>query len=204
MTPAELAQLLRDIPGRVRGILVPLVRRPGALPARDVGLLYFDAITGRLRARRPDGTDVPVEIQQATTTRPGYLSAADYAEIVGALPDASGGYSGTTTDGTTATLGSYTPTDGHVSRVDVMVVASSSSGGVGASWHLSAVFRRAVLTTTLIGSVGEVVATAKDGGASAWAADLDASGPAVRVRVTGAAATTVRWRATYRVVSVAP
>lgn len=98
-----------------------------------------------------------------------------------------------TTDATVTTCASYTPTDGKTSMITVTVAAHKTDHTAGDFAVLMAGFYRNGGTVTQIGSTTAVVAT------STWTATLDVSGTSVRVRVTGAGATTINWRATATV-----
>lgn len=101
----------------------------------------------------------------------------------------------TTTDATVTTCGSVTITNSQVAHVTVEVCGYSGAT-LAASYERKATFRATAGTATLIGSVTSVH-TAED--AAGWDCTLDASGATARVRVTGAAATTIRWESKIRV-----
>lgn len=100
-----------------------------------------------------------------------------------------------TTGATAATLISYTPPDGTLTRVRVVVLADVAAGGTSAWYARTAVFRRAGASVTLVGGVASEV-TIEDAGATTWDTTLDASGSTIRLRVTGAALTTIDWAGT--------
>lgn len=101
----------------------------------------------------------------------------------------------TTTDATTTTLQSYSPqrspTGPALMAFDLLVTAQADDG-------TSAVFFIRGAGKSVSGSVSVVgttsVTSIKDAGASTWTATLDASGGAIRLRVTGASSTTILWR----------
>jgi hypothetical protein len=98
----------------------------------------------------------------------------------------------TTTDATETTCGSASPSTGtHVVRAEV----SASSGSTRIAWTLLACVTVSAGVATL-GNVAEVGCTQDP---SPYTAALDASGGAVRVRVTGAAATTIAWESSLYV-----
>lgn len=101
----------------------------------------------------------------------------------------------TTTDATVTNCGTVTITNNQVAHVTVEVCGYSGTT-LAASYERKATFRATGGTATLIGSVTSVH-TAED--AAGWDCTLDASGATARVRVTGAAATTIRWEAKIRV-----
>lgn len=105
-----------------------------------------------------------------------------------------------TTNATTTNAALYTPADGTAVTVLAHVVARRSTGAEGAGYLLCATFRRSGGTTTQIGST-TVLATHEN--VASWNATLDASGPDIRVRVTGAASSTINWRTMASVRSAA-
>lgn len=96
-----------------------------------------------------------------------------------------------TTDATVATAYTEAPTDGEACAVRAVVTARKVGGSQASRYVLEALVRRSGATTTLIGSVSRVVEIEDD---AAWHADIDVDGGTdFRVRVTGAAATTIDW-----------
>ncbi len=98
-----------------------------------------------------------------------------------------------TTDATTTTITTYTPPE----KVDSFAVwdfnvTATSSAGVCATWALRAAAKSVAGNTSLVGSVA-TLSSQKDSAASSWAVAVDVSGSSVRLRVTGAAATTITW-----------
>lgn len=104
-----------------------------------------------------------------------------------------------TTDATETSLYTWTITDEAVSLVDVAVTAIKSDGTSGASYKRSMTFRRDGGTVSAIGTVRD---NQTDEDASGWDVNIDNSTSTGRVRVTGAAATTIRWLATIRIQTV--
>lgn len=98
--------------------------------------------------------------------------------------------SASTTDATVTTAATYTPADGTVVTVVAVVSARLSTGASAAGYVRTATFRRAGATTSIVGAVG-TPHTAED--VAGWDCTIDASGTDVRVRVTGAAASTISW-----------
>ena len=105
-----------------------------------------------------------------------------------------------TTDATVTTCGTVTPADATVVLVEAAVVGRKSDGTAGAVYRLAAGFRRAGGTVTQIGVLTVVVAIEDN---VLWDAVFDVSGTAIRVRVTGVAATTIDWK-TRIAVNLAP
>lgn len=95
-----------------------------------------------------------------------------------------------TTDATVTTCGTVVLPAGKTTRVEIVVVAYKTDGSQGASYKRAWTWRRTGDTVTAIGN--------QEGGVSqednaAWDCTLDVSGTSARVRVTGAAATTIAW-----------
>jgi hypothetical protein len=101
-----------------------------------------------------------------------------------------------TTDATVTSLFTWTITDEAVSLVDVAITAVKSDGTAGASYKRSMTFRRDGGTVASIGSVRD---NATDENTAGWDVTIDNSTSTGRVRVTGEAATTIRWVATIRI-----
>lgn len=85
------------------------------------------------------------------------------------------------------------------------VIANVTSGGNTKGWTIEGVIKRGVLaaTTTLVGSA-TVTSSYADAGAAAWtiAVTADTTNGCLKIEVTGAAATTIRWVATVRTTEV--
>lgn len=94
-----------------------------------------------------------------------------------------------TTDATTTTLKSYTTTTDKGVALDLVVNATQSDRSTSVTWKILASITNAAGTVT----IRNQLITADDGGASTWTAVLDVSGTDIRVRVTGAGATTIDW-----------
>lgn len=102
----------------------------------------------------------------------------------------------TTTDATVTTCGSVTVANDRVAHITAEVTGYSSNTVV-ASYERKATVRAASGTATMVGSVTSVH-TAED--SAGWDCTIDVNAGNARVRVTGAAATTVRWETKLRVV----
>lgn len=108
--------------------------------------------------------------------------------------DGSGdGFTGTvqTVDATVTTVASYVPPDLKTTLVRAWVVHQKSDNSQGSGYELIATFRRSGATVTQIGSTTQVAVHEDVAGNDAT---IDTSGGVIRVRVTGAAATTLNWR----------
>ena len=85
-------------------------------------------------------------------------------------------------------------------------IAARSSGGDAAGWRFSGTIERGAnaAATAIVGTVLKTDAHA-EAGASAWVIDIDAdtTNGSLRLRVTGAAATNIRWVATLETSEVA-
>lgn len=97
----------------------------------------------------------------------------------------------TTTDATVTTLLSATLTDARVYWVRVWVAGRKDATDHGV-WARYAVAYREGGGATLEGAVVDHL-TRETAGAAAWDVTIDTSGNDIRVRVTGAAATTIKW-----------
>lgn len=102
-----------------------------------------------------------------------------------------------TTDGTQTTCGTYTVPTSYGVVMEAMIVATKRDRSVSVGWTLLASAANAAGTVTLHGTP---VVTGPTDAATTWDVTVDISGTSLRVRVTGAAATTIDWRVTYRVV----
>lgn len=107
-----------------------------------------------------------------------------------------------TTDATTATALSITlPTSAVL--VTATIVATDATTANGAAFEVKAAFRTAGGTTTLIGTA-TTVSVGADVSLATATATLDATGSTCRVRVTGVAATNLRWECYTTVSFVGP
>lgn len=121
---------------------------------------------------------------ELTPQDPGPWSAWDTATV-------------TTTDATQTTCGTCTvPTD-HGVAFEAMVVATLRDRSTSVAWTVLGSAANNVGTVTLHGTP---VVTGPTDGATTWSVTLDVSGTSLRARVTGAAATTIDWRVTWRAV----
>jgi len=129
------------------------------------------------RVLRSDGTD-PAWAQLAATDVTGLPWTAPLA------PD-----DGQTTDATTTTIATIATTTDKGHALDLVVSATQSDRSAQVAFKILASVTNVAGTCT----VRNQLITADDGGASGWAAVLDVSGTNIRVRVTGALATTIDW-----------
>lgn len=95
-----------------------------------------------------------------------------------------------TTTATVTDIYTWTLDNNAVTTVDVRVTACQSNSSNGDVWRGKITYKNAAGTVTLIGTSS----VTKDG-ATAWAVTLDNSTTTARVRVTGAASTTIEWGA---------
>lgn len=95
-----------------------------------------------------------------------------------------------TTDDTVTTLETVTVPTNTAVLWTVVVAALKSDGTQAASYTRSALFRRAAGSASLVGSVVDGLTIEDD---SAWDCTIDLSGNDARCRVTGVAATNIRW-----------
>lgn len=107
----------------------------------------------------------------------------------------------TTTDGTQTTLASWTIlADTAVYFVEAVVTAINVTTGDTKGWPMSGVFERVSASSSLIGSVQNPFSAQGDLGAALWTVTMDVSSNTIRVRVTGVAATTIKWQVRASVV----
>jgi hypothetical protein len=95
-----------------------------------------------------------------------------------------------TTGNTATTLLSFTPTADRTLIVKAFVAARRSDDAAGAGYEVRAVFR--VTSGGAVTQIGTSGIAAHEDDAT-WVCDLDTDGTLVRLRVTGVAATTIRW-----------
>lgn len=96
-----------------------------------------------------------------------------------------------TADATVTTLLSFTPTADRTVFVKLRVAGRRSDDAAGAGYEVTAAFRvTSGGAVTLIGAAGATF-TAEDD--ATWNCTLDTDGTLIRARVTGVAATTIRW-----------
>lgn len=98
--------------------------------------------------------------------------------------------SATTTDATTTDLYTWTIQDNAVTTVDIRVAADQSTSAAADSWVGTISFRRDGGTVSTVDA-----SDITQRGASAWVVLLDSSSSTGRLRITGAAATTIKWAA---------
>jgi hypothetical protein len=101
-------------------------------------------------------------------------------------------YNATTTDATVTSLVSISSSSDHIYHVTANVVATETvDHDEAASYTIVGTFRNDGGTLTQVGSTTTVHSEENTAG---WNCTFDVSGVAIRVRVTGAAATNVNWR----------
>jgi len=100
-------------------------------------------------------------------------------------------------DGATATQRMIVPKGGKWA-FDILVIASSSTGAT-AGYQIKGVIKNVASTTALVG-LAVTTSLAADAGTATWmvSAQADNADGALAIKVTGAAATTIRWVATVR------
>ncbi len=112
----------------------------------------------------------------------------------------------TTTDATVTTCGSYTLADETIVLARAYVVGRTT-GGVAANYIRTAgAQREGGAGAALVGAVDVTgwFHTGEDAGAALWDCTLDVNTNDIRVRVTGAAATTIAWRALLEILVLTP
>jgi hypothetical protein len=106
-----------------------------------------------------------------------------------------------TTDATVTTCGTYTVPTNSACQVEARVIGRTAGAVVGTFRNILNA-QRAAGGAGAVGAEG-VILVERDGGVL-WTVALDVSGNDVRVRVTGAAATTIEWCAFLDVVTWTP
>ena len=107
-------------------------------------------------------------------------------------------FTNTTTDATVTTLGAVTLPNNSLAKVDIRVTGyiAGTFANIG-GYGREAAFVCTNSTVSLVGSVGATGGTSEHN--AAWDCTMDASGQTFRIRVTGVAATTIKWSALVRV-----
>lgn len=95
-----------------------------------------------------------------------------------------------TTDATETTLYSFTTSTDYNYHVSCDIIAGVDTGGNAAAYTRLAAFKNDSGTLSQIGSTATPL-TAEN--AAGWDLTIDSSGTAIRIRCTGAAATTINW-----------
>jgi len=121
-------------------------------------------------------------INIGTTTTNVVLNGATWRNLVGTV---------TTSDATVTTAATFDPVNSTMLSIECAIVGRKD-GTDSAGYTRIATFNDSAGTLTIVGSVS-TPHTAETAGASAWDATIDADSGSVRVRVTGAAATTISW-----------
>jgi hypothetical protein len=118
--------------------------------------------------------------------------ATDLASVlgVGGTPA-----SASTTGATETTCGSYTLPTNTAVLIELTVRANRTDRTAGAMWGVRAHAINAAGTVTISG--GDIAVDGPIGSAVTWSVTLDVSGTAVRLRVTGEAATDLTWTARW-------
>lgn len=100
--------------------------------------------------------------------------------------------SDTTTNATPTELARRT-IDENVSAVATVAIGAVSTGGVHASWSITANIKRDTGNVSVLGSVTNLLTPGKDIGALLWDVDLDVDGADLVLTVTGATGVTIDW-----------
>lgn len=100
-----------------------------------------------------------------------------------------------TTDATQTTCGTYTTASNSAVTIELLVTGLKSDFSASSGWKIYVTARNSGGTVTLEGG-GAIIVGPTDP-ATTWSVTVDVSGADVRLRVTGAAATTVDWTARW-------
>ena len=96
-----------------------------------------------------------------------------------------------TTDATVTTLDSWTIASNSAQNISALVIGLKSDSSQAGAWSITCAFRNNAGTVAQLGSTSATVIGTLDD--AAWAATCDNSTTTIRIRVTGKAATTIRW-----------
>lgn len=106
----------------------------------------------------------------------------------------------TTTDATVTTLATIAIANNTVVKIDVDAVARRTDAAARAGYRRAVlVYREAAGAATIQGSVDSDFTRESTG---AWNLTIDVNVNDARIRVTGAAAQTINWKSTHRVLDV--
>lgn len=130
----------------------------------------------------------------ATTTKAGFLSAADKVKLDGLAAETISTGETKTNDATPTVVLEWTPVDKTVEVVRLSVCGVKTGAVDAAGYTVDLTVRRFDGTTSIIGSTPGVVHES----AAAWAITVAAASPKVVVTVTGVAATIINWKAQAR------
>ena len=153
----------------------------GASPLTTNGDLWFYSTTD---TRLPVGTTA--QVLRVVAGLPAWSSLPWAA-------DTSTGVS--TADATQTTCGSYTVPNNTAVFLELTVHANKTDRTAGAGWKVRAHAINDAGTVTISG--GDIGVDGPTGSAVTWSVTLDVSGTAVRLRVTGEAATDITWTARW-------
>lgn len=107
----------------------------------------------------------------------------------------------TTSDGSATNAGYFTLPDESAFKIRASVVAKKDDASDRAMYdRIALVYRDAAGSATIQGSVQDVITPVES--AAGWDATIVVTGNVAAVAVTGAGATTIRWRITVEVISV--
>jgi hypothetical protein len=124
----------------------------------------------------------------------GFMVAADKQKLDAYGPAASG--TATTNDAAPTVILNIDLPKGDTYTIDLMVAALRNDFVQGAGYRMAATFRNQDSAAVQIGAT-TVMATHED--AAAWDVQFAVAGQTVQVKVIGAAATTIQWRARARI-----
>ena len=98
-----------------------------------------------------------------------------------------------TTDATQTTCGTYTVPLATVINVTMYIEAYSAAAGDAKVFQLVGGIERIAGGAVVCGSILNLITAQGTAGATTWSVTADVSGNDLRVRVTGALATTINW-----------
>lgn len=207
--PADGAYVAEDTPstlsdaGSLRGA------RISTTAPTNGQMLAYDSTSGLYVPTTPSGSSSPLTTNGDLYTRAGgvdarlaigttgqVLTVSGGAPAWASLPWASHFSAGVqTTDATQTTCGSYTVPSNSAVTAKLLVTALKSDFSASCGWEILVTVRNSGGTLTIEGG-GAIIIGPTDG-ATTWAVTVDVSGTSLRLRVTGAAATTIDWTARW-------
>jgi len=150
--------------------------------ADDDKLLFYDHSSGEWEVTSFTETEIQDAVDKKHDRQHDICSSSDHDRV-----DKS---SVQTTDDVETTLWSKTLDDNKAYLLEVRIAARQADGANRAAYIRRVLVYRAGGDATIQGSVLDELTVESD---SSWNATIDTSGNDVRVRVTGAASTTINW-----------
>lgn len=188
--------------GSLRGLLISTTAPTnGQVLAWNSGTLRWTPVTPSGGTSSPLTTNGDLWTYATTDARLAIGTSGQVLSVVGGLPTwrslpwASHTTTGVqTTDATQTTCGTYTVPAGAYT-VELLVTGAKSDLTAASGWKITVTVVNNSGTVSIVGG-GAIIVGPTDG-ATTWAVTVDVSGTSLRLRVTGAAATTIDWTARW-------